>query len=182
VDPVGLLLPALAPLSWEGRWVAWIGEGRPARDELDGYGFDSSRVLTARPRPGGDPLKLAERALAAGNCGAILVWLERLERFAVSRLHQAARGGDTAVFLFCPPGAMAQPLAGELRIYVSTHSRRLAVEILACRGGAGSVLQLAGDELADQGRPMLSSRPARGLPQAPRHRRKFTARPELVGN
>ena len=139
-------------------------------------------MLTVRPRPGEDSLRLAERALVAGHCGAILVWLERLERFAVSRLQQAARGSDTAVFLFCPPGAMAQPLAGELRVYVSTHSRRLAVEILACRGGAGSVLQLAGEELADAGQLAPVSRPARGLPRTSRHPQKFTAHPELVGN
>jgi len=146
VDPAGLLLPALAPLSWEGRWVAWIGEPPPPRPLLEAHGFDSSRVLAVRPRAADNPLELVEQALVADHCGAILVWPACLERFAVSRLQQIARGGDTAVFLFCPPGATAQPLAGELRVYVSTHSRRLAVEILACRGGAGSVLQLAHDE------------------------------------
>jgi len=137
-----LLLPALAPLSWEGRWVSWIAAERPARTELLHHGFDISRVLTVQPRPQEHPLELAEQALAADNCGAILVWLDRLERFPVSRLQQAARGGDTAVFLFLPPSATAQPLVGELRIYVSTHSRRLGVEILACRGGVGAILQL----------------------------------------
>lgn len=145
ISPAKVLLPALAPLSWEGRWVSWVGAERPERRELLRHGFDISRVLTVRPLLGAHPLALAEQALEADNCGAILVWLDRLERFAVSRLQQVAQGSDTAVFLFFPPSATVQPLAGELRVYISTHSQRLGVEILACRGGAGSVLQLEAD-------------------------------------
>lgn len=185
VNPASLLLPALAPLSWEGRWVSWIGGDCPERGELQRYGFDTSRVLTVHPRHGDEPLRLAEQALAAGNCGAILVCLERLERFAVSRLQQAVRGGDTAVFVFLPHSATIQPLAGELRVYVSTHSRRLAVEILACRGGAGSVLQLEDDggQAGWSGYPAATPRLApQGARQNSRMIQNFPPGRELMGS
>lgn len=177
VDPVSLLLPALAPLSWEGRWVAWLGEQRPSRWQLEAQGFDCSRVLTVRPRRSVSALALAEQALWAGNCGAILLWQEHLDRFALSRLQQAARGGDTAVFVFLPPSASVHPLAGELRVYVSTHSRRLAVEILACRGGVGSVLQL--DRQSEEAAPWQRVDGSTGnwLPKAG----KWSQRREPVG-
>jgi len=68
------VLPALAKISQQRRWVAWIAPPyvpyAPAWPPL----CDLSRVLLIHPRAGGDGFAAVERSLRSGTCGAVLAW------------------------------------------------------------------------------------------------------------
>ena len=143
IDPLSLLLPAFAALSWEPRWLVWVAPPQvPIVADLAAQGLDTSRVLVIHERPDKMPLELAVKALAAGTCAAVLVWLEAADPYQIGQLQLAAKRGNSTGFVFRPATVMAQPSPAELRVYATTHSCRLGVEILQCKGGPGTVLHL----------------------------------------
>ncbi len=146
IDPLTLLLPALATLSWKRRWIAWVAPSHlPVARDLSEQGFDPSRVLIVHRSSRRTSARIATQALTSGVCGAVLMWSDSIEQFQIAQLQQAAQRGRAIGFLFRPATAVAQPSPAELRIYATTHSQRLGLEILQCRGGPGAALQLERD-------------------------------------
>ncbi|MFO1350338.1 MAG: hypothetical protein U1F68_06520 [Gammaproteobacteria bacterium] len=75
LELVGLLLPALVPLSWEERWVALVAPpALPRGDQWAAQDFNLSRLLVVHGEATRDPLATAARGLAAGTCAAVLAW------------------------------------------------------------------------------------------------------------
>jgi cell division inhibitor SulA len=155
LDPLTLLLPALATLSAEPRWIACVAPPHlPVAEDLSEHDIDLSRILLVHQRPAQQALALAERAADSGNCAAVLAWVESLDASQLARLNEAARRHATTVFLFCPDSAERQASGAELRVFVATHSSRLEVEILHCRCQPGTSLRLP----ARAGRPLFTPR------------------------
>lgn len=98
---LALVLPALAKLSQERRWLAWIAPPDiPPSALLASAGIDLSRVLVVYPRACADSLRAVEQALRAGTCGAVLAWLTGADNAALSRLRSAAEDGDSWGVMF----------------------------------------------------------------------------------
>jgi len=137
IGEIGLLLPALALLSRQGRWLAWIDPPHiPYAPALAAAGVDLSRLVTVRPAGPADALWAAEQALRSGAPGAVLMWLDPLADRALRRLQLAAERGRAWGVLFRPPRAEAVPSPAALRLAVlPAVETGLEVRVFKCRRG-----------------------------------------------
>ncbi len=106
-----LVLPALATVSQEKKWLCWIGPPQFLdKFKLTNAGIDISRVLLVHPRASTNGLWLVEQVLRAGTCSAVLTWMtggntgnpddncETADYLA--RLQLAAEAGGSTGFVF----------------------------------------------------------------------------------
>lgn len=143
VGALRLLLPVLAQLSHENRWLGWVAPPHiPYSPALAAAGVDVSRVLLVHPSARQDGLRAVEQCLRAGTCGAVLAWPMLGDPGVMPRLQRAACAGDSTGFMFCPQQLATRPSAAALRIRLDTHSDgNLSVSLLRRRSGrpAGTV-------------------------------------------
>ncbi len=136
IGEVRALGPALARLSREGRWLAWIAPPYlPYAPALDAAGIDLARVMVVRTRSAQDTLWAIEQALQSGACGAVLGWPEKATFAQLRRLQIAAEGSPALAFLFRPPIAAREASPAALRLHLQGLKGELAVRILKRRGG-----------------------------------------------
>jgi len=134
-----LVLPALARLSAERRWIALVAPPHvPYAPALAMAGIDLARVLLIHPRAGGDNLWAIEQALRSGTCSAVLAWFAGGNNHELRRLQLAAGQGHTLGVLFRPVHAAASPSPARLRLAVAPIPEGLEVEILKRRGHGGA--------------------------------------------
>jgi len=134
-----VVLPALARLSAERRWIALVAPPHlPYAPALAANGIDLARVLLIHPRAGRDNLWAIEQALGSGTCSAVLAWLAGTNDRDLRRLQLAAGRGRSWGVLFRPAGTAANPSPARLRMAVSPTPEGLAVEILKRRGGCSA--------------------------------------------
>jgi len=137
VGELSLVLPALARLSHEGRWLAWIAPPHiPYAPALAAHGVDVSKVLVVHPRAEADMLWTVEQALRAGTCGAVLVWPRLISEHNLRRLQLAAEAGQSWGILFRTTWAATQASPAALRLRLDpTQSGGMSVRVLKRRGG-----------------------------------------------
>jgi hypothetical protein len=136
IGEMRLLIPALARLSREGRWLALIAPPYiPYAPALAGMGVDLSRVLLVHPRSEHDGLWAVEQALRSGTCGAVLAWPRTVDERSLRRLQLAAEEGGAWGVLFRSELAAAQPSPAALRLRLESRAGGLGVQFLKCRGG-----------------------------------------------
>lgn len=131
-----LLIPALAKLSQQGRWLAMIAPPHlPYAPALAAAGVDISRVLLVHPDNDTAVLWAMEQSLRAGTCGAVLAWPKVVDERHTRRLQLAAEEGHALGLLFhaSPPRAQTSPAA--LRLQLETCVDGMNVHILKRRGG-----------------------------------------------
>jgi hypothetical protein len=146
VGEVGLILPALAALGRQGRWLAWVDPPHvPYAPALTAAGVDLARIITVHPDGDAgagrrtDMLWAAEQALRSGAAGAVLLWPREPEDRTLRRLQLAAEQGRSWGVLFRPPGDARKPSPAALRLAVSPAGEGgLSVRVLKCRNG-GSI-------------------------------------------
>lgn len=147
VGELSLVLPALAELSTRGRWLAWVGPPYvPYAPALEARGLELSRILWVRSRNNTQQLWSAEQALRSGACGAVLAWPAQVHQRRLRRLQLAAENGAAWALLFqreASSGA-ASPAALRLRVAPAgtPADKRLAVEVLKCRGRPGARVEI----------------------------------------
>lgn len=149
IGAVQLLLPALARLSQQRRWIAWVAPPYvPYTPALAAAGVDLSRLLRVYPRDGSDGLGAVEACLRAGTCSAVLAWPMVGELPALRRLQRAAAQGHSWGILFRPEHCARLPSPALQRVQVERTSHGVSVTRLNARGGwdAGPV-ELAMDRL-----------------------------------
>jgi protein ImuA len=131
-----LLIPAMAHLSREGRWLVWVAPPHlPYAPALAGAGMDLSRLLLVRPRLSKEALWAMEQALRSGVCGAVLGWPEEADTRTLRRLQLAAEAGGTMGVLFRPLREKKQPSPAALRLQLTPSATGLRIQILKRRGG-----------------------------------------------
>jgi len=138
VGALQLVMPALARLSREHRWLAWIAPPHiPYAPALVDAGIDLSRVLLVHDRLNRDHLWALEQALRSGASAAVLGWLEHADTTVLRRLQLAAEAGNAWGVLFRPERFAAQSSPAALRLRVKASERGILAEVLKCRGGWG---------------------------------------------
>lgn len=136
IGEVRALGPALARLSREGRWLAWIAPPHlPYAPALQAAGIDLARVMIVRTRSPQDTLWALEQALQSSACGAVLGWPEKASFTQLRRLQIAAEGSPALALLFRSPLAAREASPAALRLHLQSLGGELAVKILKRRGG-----------------------------------------------
>lgn len=119
VGELSLLMPCLARLSRERRWLTWIAPPHiPYAPALEAHGVDLSRVMLVHPPAVKDALWAVEQALRAGSCGAVLAWIQQADFHSLRRLQLAAAEGQSLCLLFRPHQAAAEPSPATLRLHL----------------------------------------------------------------
>lgn len=101
VENFQLLLPMLTQLNQEKRWLAWIDPPQSLVSKWQKMrGIVAGELLVLRSTPEHPARDLAERALSAGTCHAVVMWTQKLGRQSLAALEQAsARGNSHGVVL-----------------------------------------------------------------------------------
>lgn len=96
VENFQLLLPMLTQLNQERRWLAWID---PPQELLSKWqnvrGIITGEILVLRSSGDHSALDLAEKALGAGTCHAVVMWTGKLGRRALESLQKASAAGNS---------------------------------------------------------------------------------------
>ncbi|MEN8108590.1 MAG: hypothetical protein ABFS22_11360 [Pseudomonadota bacterium] len=100
-DPMDVLLPALAGLSHEGRWLAMVTPPYYARVRINtDTQMDTSNVLQINPHKGRSGLWTLESLLRAGHCRVVMAWPGCRTELMEMRLARAATLGRSLGVLF----------------------------------------------------------------------------------
>ncbi|MBZ2168352.1 MULTISPECIES: cell division inhibitor SulA [Marinobacter] len=101
VENFQLLLPMLTQLNQEKRWLAWIDPPQALVSKWQKmHGIVTGQLLVLRSTPEYSAQELAERALSAGTCHAVVMWTQKLSKSAFRELQEAsARGNSHGVVL-----------------------------------------------------------------------------------
>ena len=135
VGELQLLMPALARLTQDERWLAMIAPPYiPYAPALLDHGIRLSHMMLIRPETVELQLWAGEQALRSGSCGAVLLWLNHVPERALRRLQLAAEGSGALVMLF-RLARTAPFTSAALRFHVSKTKGRTIVRILKRRGG-----------------------------------------------
>jgi len=137
IGALRLLMPALARLSQDDRWICWVAPPHiPYAPALLNAGIDLSRILLVHPGAQQDGLWAVEQSLRCGNCAAVLAWPTLDDKVMLRRLQLAAEAGDALGVLFRPRHFVQRPSAAALRIQLAPGiDGGLSVSILKRRGG-----------------------------------------------
>ena len=154
IGELQLLMPALARLSQEARYLVWVAPPhRLSAPMLVAHRIALERVLTVRPQTHKEALWSAYQALSSVSVGAVMCWFSAIRHSEFRALARAAAQGGQLGFCFLPPVMSAQvarlrlvlrPVPQGLRIDVDGQSRHAPVVIadihrkasVLCRAGA----------------------------------------------
>lgn len=147
-----LLLPVLARLSREPRWLIWVAPPyQPYAPALQAAGLALRQVMLvdlATEAPGADGaarstaaaqtdvLWTFEQALRFPGCGAALLWPQEIDALGLRRLQLACEAGGTLGVLFRPAACAAQASPAALRLLLQAQADGSALDltVLKCRG------------------------------------------------
>ncbi|MHB8697694.1 MAG: translesion DNA synthesis-associated protein ImuA [Sulfuricaulis sp.] len=135
IGELRLLLPALARLAQQDRWVTFIAPPYiPYAPALLHAGVNPKHVLVVHARASNDALWATEQALRAGTCGAVLAWPVMADMKRLRRLQLAAETGNSLGLLFRPLDVASESSPAALRLKLEPAASGLAVHILKRRG------------------------------------------------
>lgn len=96
VENFQLLLPMLTQLNQERRWLAWIDPPQALVNKWQKTrNIITGEILVLRSSAEYSALDLAQRALGAGTCHAVVMWTGKLGRSAFEALQQASANGNS---------------------------------------------------------------------------------------
>lgn len=135
IGELQLLLPAMARLSRQGRWVIWIAPPyMPYASALTQGGVDLNRTcIVPLENPSEDVQWSMEKALRTDACCMALAWPRKLANHSIRRLQLAAETGSSLGIVFRRADTGASPAA--LRVFLSPENGGLKVRILKVRSG-----------------------------------------------
>lgn len=145
IGELSLLMPALAALSLEERWIVWVDPPFiPYAPALAQRGIDLDRVLlvhasAAKKR---QALWAVEQALRSKSSVAVLAWLAKADDKSLRRLQLAAEDHACWTVLFRPGEALHRKSPAALRLKLSCDASHTRIEIVKCRGRRPGVVDL----------------------------------------
>lgn len=161
IGELRLLLPALARVSEQSGWLAWVSPPHvPYAPALAAAGVRLKRLLVAKPKSAADAWWTAEQALRSGACSAVLAWLRTPDERRMRRLQLGAESGRAWGVLFRSASAAQERSPASLRLRLEASVDGLAVHILKRRGGHVSkpvVVNLHRNDDIRRDRPAVSS-------------------------
>lgn len=163
IGEFSLLLPALAALSREGRWIALIAPPHlPYAPALAAAGLDLAQLLLIRTSNTADTLWAMEEMLRSGACGAVIAWSDTVNERTQRRLQLAAEAGDCTGIWFTPERRAASASFAALRLKLTPSGDGIEVHFIKRRGGghAPNLVLNTGHALA---RPPFPRSAAAGL-------------------
>lgn len=96
VENFQLLLPMLTQLNQEKRWLAWIDPPQALVSKWQRmHGIVTGELLVLRSTAEYPARQLAEIALSAGTCHAVVMWTGKLGKTAFASLQEAAAKGNS---------------------------------------------------------------------------------------
>lgn len=96
VENFQLLLPMLTQLNQEKRWLAWIDPPQALVAKWQKmHGIIAGELLVLRSTAEHPAQDLAQRALSAGTCHAVVMWTHKLPRTSLKALQQASAKGNS---------------------------------------------------------------------------------------
>jgi len=131
-----LLLPALAALSQQERWIMLVAPPAiPYAPALKMAGINTGRLLMVHPTNHKEALWCIEEGLRSGQCSAVLGWLKEVEPTSVRRIQLACEEQQNHCWLWPGSPAENKATAAPVRISVRRHSaREAAVRFIKRRG------------------------------------------------
>jgi protein ImuA len=149
IGELTLLVPALAtltrPVPGEAKkWVAWVAPPFiPYAPALKQRGVDVERLLMIHPSASGKSrLWAVEQVVRSGSSSGVLAWLAAADDVELRRLQLAAEDQDCWTVLFRPIDAMRDRSPAALRIRLAQDAEAARIEIIKCRGGRPSTVDI----------------------------------------
>ncbi|UCH48214.1 MAG: translesion DNA synthesis-associated protein ImuA [Betaproteobacteria bacterium] len=137
IGELSLLLPALARLSKDERWIALINPPYiPYAPALFHAGIDLAKIVVIRAPGTADVLWSMEQALRSGTCSAVLGWPAAMTEQAIRRLQLATETGRVLGAYFTQPGAVPRPSPVPYRLQIAGSIDDIRIEVLKRRGGS----------------------------------------------
>lgn len=137
IGELSLLAPALARLSRQDLWLAFIAPPYlPYAPALAAVGIDLARVVMIRPEKSGDVLWAMEQALRSGSCSAVLAWPPFLTERSARRLQLAAEAGEGWGVYFSQRISTTAPSPAALRLALAPAGTPIASAATSPRRGA----------------------------------------------
>ena len=136
IGELRLLLPALAGLTQDKRWLAFVAPPYiPYAPALARAGVRLERVMQVHPRTRTDTLWALEQTLRSGSCGAVLAWPQQADARSLRRLQLAAETGNSLGVLFRQPSAARESSPAAVRLQLAPAATRLSIDVLKRRSG-----------------------------------------------
>ncbi len=136
IGELRLLLPALASVSEQRGWQAWVAPPHvPYAPALSVAGVNLKQLLVVQPQSAADAWWTAEQALRSGACSAVLAWLSMPDERRMRRLQLGAESGRAWGVLFRSASAAQERSTAALRLRLEATAYGLAVHIFKRRGG-----------------------------------------------
>ena len=138
IGELELLLPTLARLMTEDRWLVWIQPPYlPHAPALVSQGIALPRLLVVHDAQASECVWAVEQALRCGACGSVLYWPRSasvLGDKALRRLQLAADAGNVLCFVFRRQWTKHSSSPAPLRLGLEAAADGLRVQVLKCRG------------------------------------------------
>ncbi|MEX1057165.1 MAG: translesion DNA synthesis-associated protein ImuA [Natronospirillum sp.] len=136
IGEMRLLVPALAELSQQERWIMLIAPPfLPNAEVLAQHGVDTSKLLIVRPESVRDLHWTLEECLHGGTCSAVLAWPGSMDLKTIRRLQLAAEAGSTLGLLFRAEHVAQESSAAALRLTLAATAEGTEIKVIKRRGG-----------------------------------------------
>jgi len=135
-----LLLPALAKLSQEKKWIAFIAPPSiPYGPALSAAGINTDRILMVHPRNTKELLWATEQALKTGTCSAVISWFGNVDiaDSDLRRIQAAANLSQCLHIQYRDTKFATQPSPAALRLNLSARPSQLKINVVKQRGSWG---------------------------------------------
>lgn len=136
IGEMQLLKPILATLSRRQRIALVQPPYIPHAMAAMAWGVDPSRLIWVQPDCTADALWSTELLLKSGGCAGVLLWQRDVRNEHLRRLHLAAQGTETWLWLLRPLASAIEPSPAPLRLALRPAHGGTLVEIVKCRGPA----------------------------------------------
>ena len=136
IGEVSLFLPALAKLSQEKAWIAFVNPPYlPYAPALAGSNIDLSRIVLLRTRSSGESMWAMEQALRSGSCSAVLGFMRYCNERGLKRMQAAAEAGKCFAVYFTHDHHALHGSPAALRIKLAPQRQGTLVQVIKRRGG-----------------------------------------------